>query len=1336
MTEIKSMAGEKNSGVAGGTVPLDGRHGGRSSKHKARSSSGAALVIVLGFVVLLTVLVVAFFSRAISERGISNSSASQTKAEIFAQGAADFIIDDLKQEIASGSNATTTTGGTIYTPTSPANAVPALVGSSGTNGLENLIKRSASGLPFYTGGISRASSASTTSASQNSRSISLARWNKPLFMPPTSPSNLEPAASVGFTAPDWIFVGRDGSNPTAVTTDPTAANYAVGRYAYAIYDEGGLLDVNVAGYPSTTGAQSAYKPALSYADLTQVGLTAIQVDKLVAWRNWASTQAPGASFFSPGFTAASATKYSQSIRENSTGFLRTSGAALHNGQSDRMFTSRQQLISFLKNGLGLSANSTAFQYLGTFSRDINQPSLSPDPARPKIVSGNGGNDAYGGDDVINPSFLSVRTNSAFTRNDGSAAISGEPLVKKRFPLNFLAWLTYKGPSATRNQSDVDIQALINPWVSWNSLQLGTAANIQAYFGLTWDAANSQWIYGIHNGGSGRIKTLSQVAAAGREPNFIELLKASIVAGSLGKGATNPGGLSWEVLQYNQDISVDYAIVQIAANIIDQFDTDGYPCRISFDGGVGPKEFVGVENLPYFYRTRTGLVMLRGPNPYPDRTTGANTFAPQDYYGVSRGMSANTTLDDGLPAGTLLRLTDPGMIAVFLQPEVWNPHDAKCSVGAPRPNTSGSAELRLVVDSSLDLAIYWTIGQRSVTATPFIYSSSAVTSGTDPSPAFYNNYQPNPLTLSADNTALNFSDNGGALFREPTLLVKPDKPAGSQLSMDSSNQLATIFSGDPLLSPYLQTASNGSPCVKAVNYKNELFCGVFLGVTPMRWVTGSGTVRQVISGNTMAAPFLSNGDAPTMYRLQYKDQEGAWRTYDQKITHVLGGGNGIHWSGNFHPAQVIGQVGFASCIDPRSSRFGMPAGSISGQGFYFPPYSLNYYQQDPETFLDPTGTVITTNRLDANAGDGLALQANTIPPRPRTCGLPFVSGWYPNNWAALVSNNLNLFRFGLFSQNDPAAINNGTLFSSYYRPGQYLTPTPQSQYYSDPDGVVRRAMAAYVPATSSSVSADTVVGLPLATATTFNGTTPAPAATQSQSRPVILNRPFQSVADLGYVFSGTAWKQLDMATPESGCAGLLDVFCVRASNDFDGVEAGRVNLNTRQAPVLKAILAGAMKDEFTSSPSSISAEAGAIAAALVARTTSTAVGKGPLGNLSELVGKWTGSVPLTSGGIDGAKSFSGFSADLAAIYGTGTYADPASNNIQRLRGASLRALANTGTVRVWTIMIDLVAQTGRFAPKADSPDKFIVEGEQRYWVHVAIDRRTGEVIDKQVEVVKE
>jgi hypothetical protein len=52
------------------------------------------------------------------------------------------------------------------------------------------------------------------------------------------------------------------------------------------------------------------------------------------------------------------------------------------------------------------------------------------------------------------------------------------------------------------------------------------------------------------------------------------------------------------------------------------------------------------------------------------------------------------------------------------------------------------------------------------------------------------------------------------------------------------------------------------------------------------------------------------------------------------------------------------------------------------------------------------------------------------------------------------------------------------------------------------------------------------------------------------------------------------------------------------------------------------------------------------------------------------------------------------------------------------------------------MIDVVAQSGRYAPGETDLPKFIVEGEQHYWVHVAIDRFTGEVIDRQIEPVNE
>jgi hypothetical protein len=66
----------------------------------------------------------------------------------------------------------------------------------------------------------------------------------------------------------------------------------------------------------------------------------------------------------------------------------------------------------------------------------------------------------------------------------------------------------------------------------------------------------------------------------------------------------------------------------------------------------------------------------------------------------------------------------------------------------------------------------------------------------------------------------------------------------------------------------------------------------------------------------------------------------------------------------------------------------------------------------------------------------------------------------------------------------------------------------------------------------------------------------------------------------------------------------------------------------------------------------------------------------------------------------------------------------------------RALAGSGQTRTWNLMIDVIAQTGRYAQSASQLKDFVVEGERRYWVHVAIDRFTGQVVDSQFEPVQE
>lgn len=124
----------------------------RSPRQKDK---GVALVIVLAFVVLLTGVIIAFFSRSLTGRQISNSSANQTKAALFAQGASDTVIANLQQEIVLSSSANSIVTGAatsvIYTPnTTPPVMLPQLsVGLSST--AANLLIRSANNQNIYTG---------------------------------------------------------------------------------------------------------------------------------------------------------------------------------------------------------------------------------------------------------------------------------------------------------------------------------------------------------------------------------------------------------------------------------------------------------------------------------------------------------------------------------------------------------------------------------------------------------------------------------------------------------------------------------------------------------------------------------------------------------------------------------------------------------------------------------------------------------------------------------------------------------------------------------------------------------------------------------------------------------------------------------------------------------------------------------------------------------------------------------------------------------------------------------------------------------------------------------
>jgi cytoskeletal protein RodZ len=592
-------------------------------KPLSQEHRGMALIIVLAFVVLLMGLTIAYFSQTTADRQTAHTSFNQSNADQIASSGVAMILGDLRQEIINGSASPAPSfapspAGTpcyAYLPTSAANMVPKRSGTpSAGAAIPNLVRRSvrndSTSMPSP-GFPSRASAVnSVTDPSANGRAVTLPRWNKHYLIPKlvTTGGDASTDPVTSFLPPDWVMVtAEEGaavlSNPT--TDSSSTVVTPIGRYAYAIYDIGGLLDINVAGYPTnSTASQIGRKGSLGYADLTILPYpipNPSQLDQIIGWRNYATTQ-PSNNFpdttFAANFQTSStaATNFYKYIVSNSNGFLGPNPtAALYNNRTDQAFVNRQQLIAF-RAALGFSSN--ALQHLTTFSRQPTAPSWSPSTPT-----------------STNPDFRTLRVTSSFTRNDGTIAARGEPLVKKRFSLQRLNWLTYKGPSAYRDgiannrALDSDLAILTaNYGVDTTYLQKGTdltqatatTANIYNYFGLVWDATNERYKYIGHPDSPTATSPLAtSIATLGtltgsREPDFFELLQAGILDSSLGVSVASDAALP---IAHQQSKMLH--ILTIGANLISQARTDSYPVRIAFDSGGGiVMEAVGSTRIPY------------------------------------------------------------------------------------------------------------------------------------------------------------------------------------------------------------------------------------------------------------------------------------------------------------------------------------------------------------------------------------------------------------------------------------------------------------------------------------------------------------------------------------------------------------------------------------------------------------------------------------------------------------------------------------------------------------------------------------------------------------------
>jgi len=217
------------------------------------------------------------------------------------------------------------------------------------------------------------------------------------------------------------------------------------------------------------------------------------------------------------------------------------------------------------------------------------------------------------------------------------------------------------------------------------------------------------------------------------------------------------------------------------------------------------------------------------------------------------------------------------------------------------------------------------------------------------------------------------------------------------------------------------------------------------------------------------------------------------------------------------------------------------------------------------------------------------------------------------------------------------------------------------------------------------------------------------------RPLIMNRPFRSVGEMGYAFRDQPFKTLSFSSANSPDGALLDLFSV---NDYprptptvsptpsSTPRAGVINLNSRQGGAIAGVIAGTIRVENGVTPSVVAAtdavNTGTIFASLSA----------PVTNKAGLVSLIANASPSPSPSL----------------------LDPGVPKTER--EAIARALGEAGQTRTWNLLIDVISQSGKFAPGETNLTKFNVQGEQRYWVHVAIDRFTGQVIDKQIETVNE
>ncbi|MEM9400735.1 MAG: hypothetical protein AAF984_11055, partial [Verrucomicrobiota bacterium] len=360
-----------------------------------------------------------------------------------------------------------------------------------------------------------------------------------------------------------------------------------------------------------------------------------------------------------------------------------------------------------------------------------------------------------------------------------------------------------------------------------------------------------------------------------------------------------------------------------------------------------------------------------------------------------------------------------------------------------------------------------------------------------------------------------------------------------------------------------------------------------------------------------------------------------------------------------------------------------------------------------TSTNDDGTkIITSNNLYTTVGGNLQAQQrrhfHLLDPRTDRFGPVFTScNWYyrytvPETSEEVVTtqsyistiDSINLKQLAVQEQpgfGDPLKHNAKNLVLENMIGGNF-----DELHFADPDGVTRIPDAALNEA-----------GNPYSETNYTDPTHPG--------RPLVLNRPFRSVGELGYVFRDVPWKTLDLHNENSGDAKLVDLFAVRYEPP---VSRGRLNLTSlkkrwgNDTSILEAILQGAGREMSLDDPTTDTIDGDLSSLAATLKTQLDTIDD--FDAIMEALGHsniQTNIDELAQGEISGSQ-FSKSRREFLA-----------------------RALFDSVQDSTWNFMVDIIAQSGQ-----QLGNRFIAQAEKRAWLHVAIDKENGKIIDRKIEYI--